>query len=172
MTLRTNARIAGVTYLLYLVVGTSSLVLGGRTQATELFSVLTSFCALVLGVTLYAITREQDRDLALLGLMCRVIEAIPGQPGYVYFAVGNAIFCWLLLRGRMIPTGLARFGLAASVLLAAVLLLQRARLLGAVTDWSSSITWIASLPVLVFEVAFAGWLLVKGVAPPVRKVSA
>jgi len=172
MTLRTNARIAGVTYLLYLVVGISSLALGGRTQATEVFGLLTSFCALVLGVTLYAITREQDADLALLGLTCRVIEAIPGQHGYVYFAVGSTIFCWLLLRGRMIPTGLARLGLAASVLLAAVLLLQRARFLGAVTDWSSSITWIVSLPMLVFELTFAGWLLVKGVAPPLRKVSA
>ena len=168
MTLRTNARIAGVTYLLYLVVGISSLALGGRTQATELFAILTSFCALVLGVTLYAITREQDADLALLGLTCRVIEAIPSQHGYVYFAAGSTIFCWLLLRGRMIPTGLARLGLTASVLLAAVLLLQRARFLGGVTDWSSSITWIVSLPMLVFELTFAGWLLVKGVAPPAR----
>jgi len=58
MTLRTNARIAGATYLLYLVVGISSLALGSQTQATEVFALVTSFCALVLGVTLYAITRE------------------------------------------------------------------------------------------------------------------
>ena len=62
-------------------------------------------------------------------------------------------------------------GLAASVLLAAVLLLQRARFLGGVPDWSSSITWIVSLPMLVFELTFAGWLLVKGVAPA-RKMPA
>ena len=47
---------------------------------------VTSFSALVLGVTLFAITREQDRDLAMVGLACRIIEAVPG-PGEIYFAV-------------------------------------------------------------------------------------
>jgi hypothetical protein len=34
------------------------------------------FAALVLAVTLYAITREQDPDLAMLGLTCRVAEGV------------------------------------------------------------------------------------------------
>jgi hypothetical protein len=36
MTLRTNARVAGVTYFLYLAAGIASLVLAGRTQETDL----------------------------------------------------------------------------------------------------------------------------------------
>ena len=87
MTRTTNARLAGVTYLVYLAAGIASLVLAGRAHATDVLAVLTSFSALVLGVTLYAITREQDPDLAMLGLTCRVIEAIPGE-GMIYFAVG------------------------------------------------------------------------------------
>lgn len=35
-------------------------------------------CALVLAVTMYAITRDQDRDLAMLGLTCRVAEGVIG----------------------------------------------------------------------------------------------
>ena len=34
------------------------------------------FAALVLAVTLYAITREQDPDIAMLGLTCRVGEGV------------------------------------------------------------------------------------------------
>ena len=36
------------------------------------------FSALVLGVTLWAITRDQDDDLAMLGLTCRVGEGVIG----------------------------------------------------------------------------------------------
>jgi len=43
-----------------------------------LLGVVQVFCALVLGVTLYAITREEDRDLAMLGMICRVAEAVIG----------------------------------------------------------------------------------------------
>ncbi len=34
------------------------------------------FSALLLGVTLYAITRDEDGDLAMLGLVCRVVEGV------------------------------------------------------------------------------------------------
>src|SRR2546422_5178317 len=98
MTRTTNARLAGITFLFYLVAGIASLVLAGRPHAIDVLSLLTSFAALVLGVTLYAITRVQDPDLAMLGLTCRVLEAIPG-PGETYFAVGSTLFSWLLLRG-------------------------------------------------------------------------
>lgn len=165
MTLRTNTKVAGFTYFVYLAAGIGSMVLAGSARATEFFSVFTSFSALLLGVTLYAITREQDRDLALLGLGCRVIEAIPGE-GMIYFAVGSTIFAWLLLGGRMIPIPLARLGVLAGVLLVAMLLLQRTGLIGGAVNWSSSATWLMSLPMLVFEVAFAIWLIVKGVARP------
>jgi hypothetical protein len=44
-------------------------------------TLLSGLSALVLGVTLYAITRDQDRDLAMLGLTCRVVEGITGVVG-------------------------------------------------------------------------------------------
>src|SRR6266487_1208082 len=43
------------------------------------------FFALVLAVTLYAITRDQDRDLAMLGLTCRVAEGVIGAASLLAF---------------------------------------------------------------------------------------
>jgi hypothetical protein len=163
MTLRTNARIAGLAYFVYIVAGIASLAMAGRPHATGVLSLFTSFSALLLGVTLYAITRAEDPDLALLALLCRVIEAIPGE-GAIYFAVGSSIFCWLLLRGRMIPVSLAALGLAASLFLVVVLPLQRAGFFQKGSDWASGVTWLMWLPMLLFEVAFALWLIVRGVA--------
>ncbi len=169
MTRTTNARLAGIAFLLYIAAGITSMGLRGRPDVTAVITLLTSFCALVLGVTLYAITREEDADLALLALTCRVIEAIPATEAAIFFAVGSSLFSWLLLRGRMIPTALAWLGVVASVLLVAVLPIQRVGLLGGAAGWSSSITWLIWLPMLVFEVALALWLLTKGVAAPVRR---
>jgi hypothetical protein len=172
MTRTTNARLAGVAFLLYIAAGIASLKLAGQTPLTTVLSIVTSFCALILGVTLYALTCSEDRDIALIGLACRLIEAIPGgseQYATVFFAVGSTAFAWLLLRGRMIPVILAWLGVIASVLLVVVLLLQRAGLFGAGTAWSASLTWIIWMPMLVFEVAFALWLLTKGVALPVAR---
>lgn len=87
MTRRTNARIAGIAYLLYLAVAYPSMLLSNRVTSgdgmaaklanmalhatdvrlTAVRSLIGCFCALVLAVTLYALTREQDRDLATLG---------------------------------------------------------------------------------------------------------
>jgi hypothetical protein len=44
--------------------------------------------------------------------------------GATFFAVGSALFSWLLLRGRIVPTSLAWLGVAASVLLVLGLPLQ------------------------------------------------
>ena len=96
MTRATNARLAGFAFFFYIAVGITSMVLSNRAisgegiaaklasiaqHATDLrvyavLILLTSFSALVLGVTFYAITREQDPDLAMLALTCRVIEAV------------------------------------------------------------------------------------------------
>lgn len=101
MTRRTNARVAGFTFLFYIVVGITSLVLSGRAirgegiaaelasvaqHATEVrvvaaLNLLTAFSALILGVTLYAITREQDPELAMVALTCRVVEGINNAMG-------------------------------------------------------------------------------------------
>jgi hypothetical protein len=95
MTLRTNARIAGITFLLYIAVGIGQMVLGRATRAEStvqkltlmaqhapevrvgiLLSLLICVTALVLAVSLYAITRDVDRDLAVLALSCRVGESL------------------------------------------------------------------------------------------------
>ena len=165
MTLTTNARVAGFTFWIYFAAGIAGLVLAGNTPATNVLSVVTSFSALVLGVTLYAITREQDRDLAMMALACRVIEAVPGH-GEIYFAVASTIFSWLLLRGRMIPVGLARLGVMASVLLVMLLPLQMAGFFGGPRAWSWPVTWAVWLPMLVFELTLGVWLIAKGVAVP------
>jgi hypothetical protein len=98
MTRRTNARIAGFTFLIYIAVAFPSLVLLGRATSgkgtaaklaslaahasdVRLAIVLTlvgCFCALVLAVTLYSITRDEDPDLALLVLACRTGEGVIG----------------------------------------------------------------------------------------------
>ena len=163
------ARVAGFTFLFYIAVGMTSLTLAGRTNVTDVLSLLTSLSALVLGVTLYMITREQGPALAMLALTCRVLEAVSGEAAF-FFAVGSTLFSWLLLRGRMIPNALAWLGVVASVLLVVILPLQLAGLFGGPTSWSASVTWLVWLPMLVFEVALALWLLIKGVASPISNI--
>lgn len=170
MTRRTNARIAGVVFLFYIAAGMTSMALAHNKQARDVLTLFTSLSALVLGVTLYSITRDEDADIALLALTCRVVEALPGE-GAFFFAVGSTLFSWLLLRGRMIPAAIARLGVFASALLVVILPLQRAGLLGGLGGWSSKLTWMMWLPCLVFELALAGWLLTKGVAAPAVRQS-
>jgi hypothetical protein len=161
MTLTANARLAGIAYLAYLVFGIGGMAVG-TAAASAVSGVMTSFCALLLGVTLYAITRDVDRELAMIAMLCRVLEAAPGQ-GEIFFAVGNTIFCWLLLKGRMIPAALALIGLVSSAALSVLVLLQTGGLFGGRMEWSSPVTWFVWLPVLIFELSFAAWLLTKGI---------
>lgn len=98
MTRTANARIAGFTFLAYIAAGITSLVLFRRATGVEgiaakiaglaahagdvgvlvILGLVQCFSALVLGVTLYAITRDEDSDLAMLGLVCRLAEGIIG----------------------------------------------------------------------------------------------
>jgi len=216
----TNARIAGFTFLVYIAATITSVLLFAQATSGEgvaaqlaaiaqhatnvrltvLLGLLGNFCALVLAVTLYAITREQDRDLAMLALTCRVAEGIAGMDvsrtlgllwlatapdaaaldagaaaalgafflkmeasftaSAAFFALGSTLFSWLLLRGRMIPVALAWLGVLASILPVVCFPLQLAGLLGGpVTSWM----WY---PILLFEVALALWLIIKGVVAP------
>lgn len=157
------ARAAGFTFLFYIVAGITSMALGSESQFAGLLNLLQSFSALVLGVTLYTLTREQGPVLALLALLCRVAEAIQYGESAIYFAVGSLLFSWLLLRGRLIPTLLAQLGVVASALLVVILPAQLAGLFGGSMSWGSSITWLVWLPMLLFEVIFAVWLMIKGV---------
>ena len=162
---RIYARVAGFTFLFYIIAGISSMALPNLMQVADLLSLLLNFSAIVLGVTLYMITREQGPGLALMALACRIIEAVHGESA-IFFAVGSMLFCWLLLRGRMIPVALAWLGVIASILLVVILPLQLAGLFGGSMSWSASITWLVWLPMLAFEVPLALWLLVKGVSVP------
>jgi hypothetical protein len=127
-------------------------------------------CALVLAVTLYAITRDVDRELAMLAMTFRVGEGLLGAMGLAakvstmlvgatLFAIGSTLFCWLLLRGRLIPAVLAWLGVFASVLLVVALPMQIAEILPRVF---AQVMW---LPMLAFEVPFGIWLIVKGSWP-------
>ena len=50
-----------------------------------------------------------------------------------------------------------------SIFLVVVLLVQRAGVFGGAVNWSSSVAWIVWMPMLVFEVGLALWLIIKGV---------
>ena len=132
MTRKTNARIAGFTFLFYIAVGITSMVLSGRASAGEgtaaklasiaqhatyvritvILTLLAAFSALVLAVTLFAITRDEDPDLAMLAMMCRVAEGITG----VYVA-GTLGLLWLATTsGANAPDPAAAQTLAAFLL--------------------------------------------------------
>jgi hypothetical protein len=214
MTRRTNARIAGAAFILYIALGIPAIVLLRATQvrdpaarlaavaahATEVRAaavliLCTAFTALVLGVTLYAITRDEDPDVALLALTFRVAEGVvaglgvarplqllwiatatgPSAPdteaalvaaavltapgGAVgFFAVASTLFSWLMLRGRLIPTALAWFGLIVSLLWVLAIPFQIAGTLR--PGLAQIILWI---PMAAFEILLGLWLIIKGV---------
>lgn len=66
----------------------------------------------------------------------------------------------------MIPVALAWLGVIASAFLVALLPLQIAGFFGGPGAWTSPVTWAVWLPMLVFELVLAAWLIVKGVAAP------
>ncbi|HEV8579601.1 MAG TPA: DUF4386 domain-containing protein [Thermoanaerobaculia bacterium] len=79
--------------------------------------------------------------------------------GAGFFALGSTLFSCLLLRGRVVPVPLAWLGVVSSALLAVVLPLRLA-------GFIPHLGWLFWMPALVFEVALALWLLVKGAAAP------
>lgn len=101
MTRTMNAKIAGFTFLFYIAVAFPAMVLFERAASGEgiaakfaglaqhatdvrvavVLSLLGCFSALVLAVTLYAITREQDPDLAKLGLWLLIKGPLPALGG-------------------------------------------------------------------------------------------
>ena len=91
-----------------------------------------------------------------------LLMPVPSVPiGAIFFAVGSLIFSYLLLRGRMVPISIAWLGVFASGLLAVALPLQLAGFpTGPLSGYSQ---W---LPALVFQVALALWLLIRGVSTP------
>jgi hypothetical protein len=165
-----DARIAGFTFLFYIAAGIGQMALfGAGGTAAKLSGGAQQASALVLAVTLYRVTRDVGPRLSMLAMICRVCEGVLGPilkfllnvpwsvtASATFFAVGSTLFCWLFLRGRLIPVPLAWLGLFASVLLVVGLPLQLAGLLtGAVRQ----LLW---LPMAVFEIPLGFWLLIKG----------
>lgn len=94
MTRTTNARLAGGAFLLYIVVGIGQMVVSRGSTAGEgaaaklvsiaahapqirvnlLLALIVCVTALTLAVALYGLTRDEDRDIAMLALVCRCIE--------------------------------------------------------------------------------------------------
>ena len=103
MTHAANARLAGFTFLAYIATGILGLVLFSRAAAgasvvarlasiaqhattvrfVAVLTLLTFFEAVVLGVTLWALTRDEDSDVAVLALCCRVGEGVLGAAAAV-----------------------------------------------------------------------------------------
>jgi hypothetical protein len=61
----------------------------------------------------------------------------------------------------MIPAVLATIGLVSSAALSLLVLAQTGGLFGGRMEWSSPVTWLVWLPVLIFELSFAFYLLTK-----------
>jgi hypothetical protein len=169
----TAARVAGFTFLFYIVVGISSM--GGllRGPWAQPAAYAQNAAAVILAVTLFIVTRIEQPLIAGLGMIFRLAEgtrraafalaaiSVPRAAlvDATLFAIGSAFFCWLLLRGRMLPPALAWTGVIASVILVVGLPLQLAGLLGA--PWTT-LMW---MPMLAFEVPGGLWLLLRGVPP-------
>jgi hypothetical protein len=153
MTRTTNARVAGATYLFYAAIGICSELLmhrargvGGDAETlanigehttdvrlTIVIVLLEALSALVLAVTLYGITRDEDQELATLGLTCRVAEGVLGTlsiPGYVGLlwlakagvgagapdvATTNALRAFLLMPGRSVPMGAIFYAVGSTI---------------------------------------------------------
>lgn len=74
-----SARVAGFTFLLYIAAGLLAMNLeAAAPRAAALLTLLGAMCAVVLAVTLFALTRVQDNELALLAFGFRVVEGVLG----------------------------------------------------------------------------------------------
>jgi len=178
---RAAARLAGLAFLLYIAVGILTLVLSSRAMAGHgveaklasvahhmldlriavLFVLFTSFCALVLGVTLWGLTREQDPVLAMLALTCRVCEGLAGAlgvqrtmgllwlsgPDAPDAATARTLGTWLL-EGQV--SGVAAIFFSVGSVLFAWLLL-RGRMIPAPLAWLGVVTSAAAVVVLPLE---------------------
>jgi Domain of unknown function (DUF4386) len=219
MTRIANSRMAGGAFLAYIAAGISLMALFGRATAgpnvaaklvsmaqhetamrvSVLLIIVCGLCAFVLGVTLYALTRDEDPDLAMLGLVCRVAEGISGifvarTLTLVWLAKGAAgtleeaatqNMATLLLQENSASVGATLFAIGSTIF---VWLLLRGRMvprviavLGVLGSALLVIAlpgelagfyrngWWVWLPCLFFELSLAAWLLTKGAAPAARR---
>lgn len=196
MTRTTNSRIAGVTFLFYIAIGITSMVLFGRAttgdgitaklaslaqHATDMhlvavLTLLEVFSALVLAVTLYAITRDQDPDVAMLAMTCRVAEGVIGGTaaqrslGLLWLATATGaeapspeaargIGTFLLWGQSWNPTISAIFFAVGSTLFSWLLL--RGRMIPAVLAWLgvlASVILVVGLPLQLAGIEVTGFI--------------
>ena len=129
MTRNANARIAGIAFLLYIAAGITDLQLNARATAgtdiaaklasvarnavdirySVLLGMVEAFCALVLAATLYAITCDEDRDLAMLGMICRIAEGVLGAASVPQ----TLALLWIATSGGDAPDAASAHALAA-----------------------------------------------------------
>jgi hypothetical protein len=187
MTRATNARIAGFTFLLYIAAGITYMVLFRRAAAGEevaarlealaahasdigilvLLGLAQCFSAIVLAVTLYALTRDEDSDLALLGLTCRLTEGIIGAASIP----ATLTLFWLASGGEGAPDSTAGHALAAYLLrddaaltatffavgsTAFTYLLLRGRMIPIPLAWLGLLA--SAVLVIALPLQLAGWL--------------
>jgi hypothetical protein len=178
MTRTTAARVAGFTFLFYIAVGISSMAGAFRGPVAEVARYAQNASAVILALTLFMVTRVEQSVLAAIGMIFRLAEGTLGSvldlTGTILsqrllvvatlFAIGSTSFCWLMLRGRMLPRALALVGVIASVILVIGLPLQLGGLLG------PPLTMLMWMPMLAFEVPGGLWLLVKGVPSEVGEL--
>jgi Domain of unknown function (DUF4386) len=118
MTRKTNARLAGFMFLFYIATALPEMRLFARASAGEgiaaklasvaqhttlmrwsiVFSMITFLDALVLGIALYGLTRNEDNELAVLALSCRVGEGVLNALPVASFGL-----LWLAT-GAVVPT--------------------------------------------------------------------
>src|SRR6516165_2479030 len=120
MTRTTAARVAGFTFLFYIAVGVSSMAGAFHGPVAELARYAQNASAVVLALALFLVTRVEQSVLAALGMIFRLAEGTFGRAlvltgitlskgllvDATLFAIGSTFFCWLLLRGRMLPRAL------------------------------------------------------------------
>lgn len=229
MSTRTNARVAGFMFLFYIATAFPEMLVSQRARSgvsvleklvsiaqhvplmrlSIILNLVTFVDAVVLAVALYGLTRDEDNELAILALACRLTEGMMNAIGTFIpvgwlwlatqagsaasvdasavnalgtvlskagawlplvsatcFAVGSTIFAYLFLRARSIPLWLAWVGVLGSALIAVLLPLQLAGVVG------SPITDLMWIPIAVFEIVLGFWLLIKGVTSPARQPTA
>ena len=190
MTRRANARIAGFTYLLYIAVAFPAMVLFGKATSGEstasqlatvaqhstslrvtiLLGLVSCFCALVLAVTLYGITRDEDPELAMLAFACRVgeglVAAVPFTTlGLLWLATStgptapdvpsaNALAAYLLKVGTWETTTAALLFAVGSTLFSYLLL--RGRMIPVTLAWLG--VFGSALPVVILPLQLAGFV--------------
>ena len=185
MTRSTNARLAGFGYLSYIVVGILNEVLMYRATSVDgiaaklariaeystdvrlaiILKLGECFSVFVLAVALYGITRDEDQELAMLALLCRVAEGvfiatlIPNSQGLLWLAsvrteasapdvaITNALAAFVRAPGA--PVGAIFFAVGSTIF--SYLLLRGRMVPVSLALWGvfSSVLLIVGLPLQV-----------------------